>query len=416
MKRFFLLCVLSMLTFVACTNDVNGGGDAGEIVVPPAQQENLSQEIAASATEGSGVTFTTAGAWTSTINSVRSGEVDWLSITPDHGDAAGNYTVSINLVPNETGEERRAEIIITCGESNIAIAITQRATDEPAQGDNVVQFGPFPGPKIKAIKLYSLTSDGALNELQSTRTFKYEEKRGLLTEVVQRWGDGEYDYEKYTFTYPTGADDKLVMKCDCWASIDSGPNGTPSENEYVYDGYELIMTLNNKGYVVSYYNSGNEGEKGTLEYDEDQLVRLNYPDCGHTEYRWDTWTMVYQKYDEMDDGQYVREYTLTPSRLYSNPFWYSQVDPTIFCEEEGSFLDLEPWAFGFTGGHNQALYESVSEKIDGGTTTISFEYEFDGEQTVMGNTVPLISRVTTSYSFRDGTSYRERYLFEYYTE
>ena len=407
MKRFFLLCVLSMLAFVACTNDVNGSGDAGEIVVPPAQQENLSQEIAASATEGSGVTFTTAGAWTSTINSVRSGEVDWLSITPDHGDAAGNYTVSINLVPNETGEERRAEIIITCGESNIAITITQRATDEPAQGGNAVQFGPFPGPKIKAMKLYSLTSDGALNELQSTRTFKYENAQGLLTEVEQRWGIGDYDYEKYTFTYPTGADDKLVMKCDCWASIDSGPNGTPSENEYVYDGYELIMTLNSKGYVVSYYNSGNEGEKGTLEYDEAQLVRLNHPDGGHNEYRWDTWTMVYQKY-------YDQEYTLTPSKLYSNPFWYSQVDPTILCEEE--FVFLEPWAFGFTGGHSMALYESVSSTIDGGTTTISFEYEFDGEQIVMGNTVPLISRVTTSYSFRDGTSYRECYLFEYYTE
>ena len=419
MKRFFsIVCALSMLTFVACSDDGNGGGDTGEIVVPPTQQENLSQEIGASTTEGSGVTFTTTGAWTSAIKSVRSGETDWISITPDHGDAAGTYTISITLIPNETGEERCAEIIITCGDTKIVITIVQSATDEPSQGGdepsqggdepsqdgNVVKFSSFPGPKIKALKQYRLTDDGELGELTSTRSFKYEDSRGLLTEVTQRWGDGEYDYEKYTFTYPTGTDTKLAMKCDGW--YDSGSN-------YEYDGYETIMTLNEKGYIVSFYNVGDEDEVGTLEYDEDILVRLNYGDGGHTEYRWENWTMVYEKYDEMDDGQYVREHTFTPSSLHSNPFWYSQVDPTVMCEEEVGFL--EPWAFGLTGGHNQSLYESISSD-DGSTTTISFEYEFEGEQIVMGNTVPLISRVTTSYTFSDGGSYRECYLFEYYAE
>lgn len=417
MKRLFsIVCALSMLTFVACTDD-NNGGDTGEIVVPPTQQENLSQEIGASTTEGSGVTFTTTGAWTSTIKSVRSGEADWVAITPDHGDAAGTYTIAITLTPNETGEERRAEIIITCGETKIVITIVQSATDEPSQGGdepsqdgNVVQFGSFPGPKIKALKQYRLTADGELDELLSTRSFKYEDSRGLLTEVTQRWGDGEYDYEKYTFTYPTGTDTKLVMKCDQWYVVD-GING--AQSGYEYDGYENIMTLNEKGYIVSFYNVGDEDEVGTLEYDEDQLVRLNYGDCGHTEYRWDTWTMVYQKYDEMGDGQYVREHTFTPSYLYGNSFWHSQVDPTVMCEEEVGVL--LPWAFGLAGGHNQALYDSISR--DGGDITISFEYEFDGgEQVVMGNTVPLISRVTTSYSLSDGTSYRECYLFEYYAE
>ncbi len=689
MKRFFpIVCALSMLAFVACTDDGNGGGDTGEIVVPPAQQENLSQEIGASATSGSGVTFTTAGAWTSTINAVRSGEADWVSITPDHGDAAGSYTISITLTPNETGEERKAEIIITCGESKIVITIVQSASDEPSQGgdkwagfpvvpqndriamiykknevegmsgtscsyekfeydeqgriskyivgrqepegfhagiysyvysadkieiyeeyatettiedaalvqtaylnnqglvdrsvdddsytttytytnagrlatkvrpshdngdvvysvewsdegaeisianeivgnltwgtqfgwsgvdlsvsrviggglgywvvggadaynpvaitglcgtfydkmpatvniddlngdgrtitgfdnfkyddaariigfdiklstggsdeikiyyadnelpdveipgddsgdepsqnDNTIMYNDFPGPKIKALKQYSLTADGNLNNLLSTWSFKYEDSQELLTEVTQRWSDGEYDYEKYTFTYPASTDAKLVMKCDQWYRYNYNDG---SDSNYEYEGYENVMTLNEKGYVVSFYQPGYEDEVGTLEYDEDQLVRLNYGGGGYDEYRWDDWTMVYKKYDEMGDGQWVQEQTFTPSNLYGNPFRYSQVDPTVLCEEEVGLL--LPWAWGMAGGHNQALYDSIS--TDGGNTTIRFEYEFDGgEQIVMGNIVTLISRVTTSYTFSDGITYRECYLFEYY--
>lgn len=339
-------------------------------------------------------------------HAVRSGEVDWVSITPDHGDTAGTYTISITLLPNYTGEERKAEIVITCGDTTIVITIVQSATDKPSQDGNAVQFGPFPGPKIKSMEQYSLTDDGELNKLLSTWSFKYEDSRGLLTEATQRWSDGEYDYEKYTFTYPTGTDTKLAMKCDDWFDDGSGSN-------YEYDGYENIMTLNEKGYIVSFYELGDEDEVGTLEYDNYQLVRLNNGTYGYTEYRWDNWTMVYQKYDEMGDGQWVREHTLTPSNLYSNPFRYSQVDPTMMCQEEITLL--LPWAWGMTGVHNQALYDSIS--TDGGDTTIRFEYKFNGDvKMVMGNPVPFISRVTTSYSFSDGTSYRECYLFEYYTE
>ena len=72
-----------------------------------------------------------------------------------------------------------------------------------------------------------------------------------------------------------------------------------------------------------------------------------------------------------------------------------------------------PWSWGFTGGHNQSLYDSISTHNG---STISFEYEFDGEQKVMGNNVALISRVTTTYKMKDDTQFRECYLFEYYTK
>lgn len=409
MKRFFnIVCILHMLLFVACLGDDNKN-EGGNITMTPAQKENLSQQVGASDTEAKSVTFTTTDAWSSSIKAVRSTDVEWVKITPDHGDAAGTYTVAITFDANETGKERQAQIIISCGETKITILIEQSADDntdddddddEPTVGGTPIQYE-FPGPKIKSIKQYSLTAEGELQKLKSTYSFVYE--RELLKEVTQRWSEDEYDYEKYSFTYPKFAGDNLVMKCDQWMQVNS-------THEYI--GYENVMEVNEKGQIISFYQPGYEDEIGTLEYDEDQLVRLNDADGGgYTKYSWNNWNMVSQKFDETGNGEYVKIHTFKPSALHSNPFWYSQVDPTVMCQEEISIL--MPWSWGFTGGHNQSLYDSISTHNG---STISFEYEFDGEQKVMGNNVALISRVTTTYKMKDNTQFRECYLFEYYTK
>lgn len=406
MKRLFsFACVLCMLSFAACLSGEEQG-ESGDITMTPEQKKNLSQQVGASATEANSVTFTTVDAWSSSVRTVRSEDVEWVRITPDHGDTAGTYTVAITFDANSTGEERQAQIIISCGETRITILIEQSADDntgddddEPSVGGQPIQYS-FPGPKIKSIKQYSLTAEGELNKLLSSYLFVYDD--GLLKEVTQRWSDEEYDYEKYSFTYPKFAGQNLVMKCDQWR-----PNG----NTHEYIGYENVMKVNEKGQIVSFYQPGYEEEVGTLEYDEDQLVKLNYGDSGYTEYGWNNWNMVSQKFDETGNGEYVKIHTFKPSALHSNPFWYSQVDPTVMCQEEISIL--QPWSWGFTGGHNQALYDSISAHNG---TVISFEYEFDGSQKVNGNDVALISQVTTNYKMKDNTQFRECYLFEYYTE
>lgn len=408
MKRFLnFVCILCMLLFVACLGDDNKN-EGGNITMTPAQKENLSQQVGASDTEAKSVTFTTTDAWSSSIKAVRSTDVEWVKITPDHGDAAGTYTVAITFDANETGKERQAQIIISCGETKITILIEQSADDntddddddEPTVGNKPIQYE-FPGPKIKSVKQYSLTAEGELNKLMSSYSFVYEDD--LLKEVTQRWSEDEYDYEKYSFTYPKFAGDNLVMKCDQWMQVNS-------THEYI--GYENVMEVNEKGQIISFYQPGYEDEIGTLEYDDDQLVRLNDADGGgYTEYSWNNWNMVSQKLDETGNGEYVRTHSLKPSTLHSNPFWYSQVDPTVMCQEEISIL--LPWSWGFTGGHNQSLYDSISAHNG---TEISFAYEFDGEQKVMGNNVALISRVTTTYKMKDNTQFRECYLFEYYTK
>jgi hypothetical protein len=109
-----------------------------------------------------GVTFVTTGAWTSSVTegaasksagmvtgSVKAGTGSWITITPDHGDAAGKYTVVITLEPNYTGQSRTATIEIASGETKITIMVTQ---------DGKKEDGTMPEPLtyklIKSIKNY----------------------------------------------------------------------------------------------------------------------------------------------------------------------------------------------------------------------------------------------------------------------
>jgi hypothetical protein len=79
------------------------------------------------------IQFTTTAAWTSSISTMtnsqlKGGEPDWVIITPNKGNAAGNYTVSIILGVNATGEDRSAVIMLTVGSSLVSITITQKGT------------------------------------------------------------------------------------------------------------------------------------------------------------------------------------------------------------------------------------------------------------------------------------------------
>ena len=109
----------------------------------------LTQTSFADETSGkSGVTFITTGAWTSTITegttkSTKSGTTSWVSISPDHGDAAGTYTIIISLEPNATGKDRAATITISCNGMDITVTVTQKGVpeydgdDEPGQASGI---------------------------------------------------------------------------------------------------------------------------------------------------------------------------------------------------------------------------------------------------------------------------------------
>jgi hypothetical protein len=140
------------------------------IIVPDAAA--LTQDVYADQTQGaSEVSFVTTGAWTSSISTetarstkssqtkASSTSTGWISISPDHGDEAGNYTVAVNLEPNYTGEDRTAVITVACEGKEITITVTQKATKEdgttPDPGDATSLLGTWNLKMIEGVKIFT---------------------------------------------------------------------------------------------------------------------------------------------------------------------------------------------------------------------------------------------------------------------
>lgn len=141
MSFYFLVVSVICFSLLACSDD-DPGTDKNIIVT---NQEQLTQRVFADDLTGNKeVSFTTKGAWTSSISesgasnleesilrsSEKSSSPDWISITPNSGQEAGDYEISINLTENLTQADRTATITIACGENTITITITQKATRE----------------------------------------------------------------------------------------------------------------------------------------------------------------------------------------------------------------------------------------------------------------------------------------------
>ena len=156
----------------------------------------LTQTTFADETSGkSGITFVTAGAWTSTITegttkSTKAGTSSWVSITPDHGDAAGTYTIIISLESNTTGYDRSATITISCNGMDITITVTQKGTGVSANDED-----DDADEREMLIALYKSTngdnwirkdnwcSDKPISEWYGVRTWKWHHNESVRNRV-----------------------------------------------------------------------------------------------------------------------------------------------------------------------------------------------------------------------------------------
>ena len=73
------------------------------------------------------VTFTASGDWTASVNAVTR-TLDWLSVSPTQG-GAGTVTLQISAQPNESYDERNAAVLLTCGNAQQTITVTQKQKD-----------------------------------------------------------------------------------------------------------------------------------------------------------------------------------------------------------------------------------------------------------------------------------------------
>lgn len=225
----------------SCSDNKDYSGDYGQIKVPDTRQ--LEQTAGSDDTQAAkGVTFTTEGAWTSTITGTRAEAPDWIAISPDHGDAAGTYTLRITLQLNTSAETREARITITCGTSKITVTVTQEGTDDPVEPDV--------NPRISTIEcFYEVEEHPEKNRKSSAYHFEYDD-RGRITsykwENLEDMSDGMD--EVVTFSYPDANTLKFKFVSD-----------SKSEN--------FSVTLDNAGRAAEMRREGHS-ERWTFTYDK----------------------------------------------------------------------------------------------------------------------------------------------------
>lgn len=234
------MAFIAAALLASCSDDKDYSGDFGQIKVPDTRQ--LEQTVTADDTQAAqGVTFTTEGAWTSTIAQTRAEAPDWIRISPDHGDAAGSYTLKITLEPNTSEETRTAKIVITCGSSKIEITVTQEGTDNP--------ISPTLNNRIAQIECYyEVDGQPEKNRQTSNYYFEYNNKNRITSfkwEDLTDLSDGMN--EIITFTYPDDNTLKILSTRD-------------GESE------TFTVALNKSGYATEMRRSGGS-ERWSFTYD-----------------------------------------------------------------------------------------------------------------------------------------------------
>ena len=137
MKKFFIWTVaLIGMVFTACD-----GIDDGTKAIEFTDDTKPVQTFYADDTAGS-VKFRAADAWTAEIVDATRAGIDWLTLSQYSGEA-GECEINVTIEENATGEERKAEIRIICGDTVITVTVTQMPTkrEENENPDN-----PEPAP------------------------------------------------------------------------------------------------------------------------------------------------------------------------------------------------------------------------------------------------------------------------------
>ena len=145
MNRFLAGCLsLLLAAFVAgCSDDDDAPRD---LVLSDNTQTTQTVYADQTSGTGGGISFTALSDWTATVTDVTDtkattdGTVDWLTLSAYSG-GPGDYTLTLTLTENLTGQDRKAQIEIVCGASRITITVEQKGTTEGGDTPSVPQEG-----------------------------------------------------------------------------------------------------------------------------------------------------------------------------------------------------------------------------------------------------------------------------------
>lgn len=280
-----------------------------------------------------------------------------MTVSPDHGDAAGDYTITITLGVNTTGKNRRATVMIECGGTKITITVEQKGTTEegevPGEGDEPVV--PAGVQLVSEVYCYFNDSPGVEDRrIELT----YDERNRLVrwketTNEVVSPGTVETVTQTYEYEYGDG-----VVRI-----------ANPEEDTH------FTVWLNAAGYAERVERSRPEGSANitTYKYDsENRLIRTEQEDEWE-DYVWENGNLVESRYGSPDGESNVTRFTYTDLENRERPDFIGA------WNELPSWYEELAWA-GLLGVRNRNLMQGTrgdgewSYKDD-----FCMEYEVDAE-------------------------------------
>lgn len=383
MKRiiYYFGVILLASSIIACSS--NEEPVPGSIQLDKGTQTE--QVVYADETSKSeGIKFTAAAPWTATVKEInaksRASEVEWLKLNV-YGGGAGEHTLSLTLLPNLTGEDRVAEIVITCGDTVIRIRVEQKGTKQDGQKPEITNKTRLVDNIVSIYKGNGKWSSRVILE------FSYNEK-GKVT-LLAIYSDANHNQkideeerakgpkQKTEITYNEAA---KTAYAKCWSYNEY-------DGEYIHEynikfnneGYavEMDSETNNDGFVETYKYTYQDGyiqsskatEKGeTSEYYEipewtnGNLTKVT---CGRGNSIFDESVVEYSEILNSPEVSIDLNFIASSSYAYNN-----------FCEDSNNGLK----AFGFFGKRSKnmiAKEKQLATKENPETFYCTFKYETD---------------------------------------
>ncbi|WP_418831711.1 BACON domain-containing protein [Phocaeicola sp.] len=199
------------------------------------------------------IKFTATAAWTASIGNSRADS--WISVSPASGEA-GEKSVTVTVVSNESTDERSASVFLTCGEEQETIVVTQNQKDA----------------LILSQQVYELPATESTIELEVQANVSYE------TSVSVDWIEliTSRSLTKETLTFRVAANESTEQRSGT-VTVKSGELEETVNVYQVGKGEEPILVLSDE-----LLNVGAEG--GTVDVQVHSNVAYTYH--AETEYDW----------------------------------------------------------------------------------------------------------------------------------
>ena len=351
------LC-LSLCLLSACSSDDEKDDiilGKNEVVLDKGISTN--QTVFADETvKNEGIKFTTVGPWKAEVRAVATraegSQVDWLTLSQYEGDKAGEYTLTITLKQNFTGQNRKAEIRIVCGDTLITIIVEQKADKQ--DGEKLLRIQSIRMQEVCGAAYQEVYGDGNDNDVMY---FTYD-NQGRVAKVVQDYSDDDYmDKETYTFHYTSPQEVEVIMQ---------GYDSPGSNWSYRYQLFMNEYGCPTRIYEI-YEGNSSSGDKEVfnLTYTADhRLQKISVQEEGGAGY-WES-NFRYQdgllvSWQECEDGEEVETWEIPTDILYPHRYPVTTVNLDLnglFDLADDDFMNLFSMV-GLTGKMSDCLMEAV---------------------------------------------------------